>query len=103
VALDRTSARHRFQLRHTGDDPGENLSLLEKAQSEFKVALPDMPDTKDLNIDGYFNAVTKFLLDLPRWSVDRGSVVPGFFSFSKFLTFASWSGTRNSSSKVASS
>ncbi len=87
VALDRSSARHRFQVRHTGDDPGENLSLLEKARSEFGVTLPGLPDPDDLNIESYLNAVTESIADLPAWSVDRNSVVLGFFSFSKFLMY----------------
>ncbi|MDP6550066.1 MAG: DUF4011 domain-containing protein, partial [Dehalococcoidia bacterium] len=87
VALDRSSARHRFQLRHTGEDSGENLSLLEKARNEFGVTLPSLPDAEDLNIDSYFDAVTESIVDLPRWSLDRASVVLGFFSFSKFLMY----------------
>ena len=87
VALDRSSARHRFQLRHTGEDSGENLSLLEKARTEFGVTLPGLPDAEDLNIEGYFDAVSESMADLPRWSLDRKSVVLGFFSFSKFLMY----------------
>jgi len=87
VALDRTNVRTRFQLRHTGDDPGDNLSLRERLRNEFGVELPELPDPEDLDIVTYLDAVAEALQEFPEWSVDRSNIVLGFFSFSKFLMY----------------
>ncbi|PKB72648.1 MAG: hypothetical protein BZY75_06030 [SAR202 cluster bacterium Io17-Chloro-G7] len=87
VALDRTNVRTRFQLRHTGDEPGDNLSLRERLRNEFGVELPELPDTEDLDIVAYLRAIAKSVEEFPEWSVDPGSIVLGFFSFSKFLMY----------------
>jgi hypothetical protein len=87
VALDRTNVRSRFQLRHTGDEPGDNLSLRERLRNEFGVELSELPDTEDLDIVAYLRAVAKSVEEFPEWSVDHGSIVLGFFSFSKFLMY----------------
>ena len=90
VALDRTNVRTRFQLRYTGDDPGDNLSLRERLRSEFGVDLPhlaEQDDTEDLDIVAYLDAVADATKEFPEWSVDRSSVVLGFFSFNKFLMY----------------
>ena len=87
VALDRSSVRTRFQLRYTGDDPGDNLSLRERLRSEFGVQLPELPDPEDLNLVSYLDAVEGAVSEFPEWAVDRGSIVLGFFSFSKFLMY----------------
>ena len=87
VALERSNVRERFQLRHTGDGAGENLSLIEKTRAEFGVTLPGFPDAEDLNIEAYFDSVEEAIQYSPRWTVDRSSVVLGFFSFSKFLMY----------------
>ncbi len=90
VALDRTNVRARFQLRHTGDDPGDNLSLRERLRSEFGVVLPqlaDQDDPEELNVVSYLDAVVDAVREYPEWSVDLDSIVLGFFSFSKFLMY----------------
>ena len=87
VTLDRSSVRHRFQLNHTGEDPGENLSLIEKARTEFGLDLPGLPEEEDLDLERYFGLVEESVKELPNWAVDRNSVVLGFFSFSKFLMY----------------
>ena len=87
VALERSNVQERFQLRHAGEEPGENLSLIEKTRTEFGITLPSLPDAEDLNIEGYFDPIEEAIRYLPRWAVDRDSVVLGFFSFSKFLMY----------------
>ena len=87
VALERSNVRERFQLRHTGEDSGENLSLMEKTRAEFGVTLPSISDAEDVNVEGYFDLIEEAIQFLPRWAVDRKSVVLGFFSFSKFLMY----------------
>ena len=57
VELQRTNVRDRFHLQHTGDDIGENLSLREKARTEFGLMLPALPEVEDLEMAGYLDAV----------------------------------------------
>ena len=87
VALERSNVRERFRLRHTGEDPGENLSLREKSRTDFGVTLPDLLDADDLAIGAYFESLEQAIGDLPQWSVDRARIALGFFSFSKFLMY----------------
>ena len=65
VALERSNVRERFQLRHTGEDPGANLSMMEKARVEFGVSLPGFPDAEDLNMGGYFDSVEEAIQHNP--------------------------------------
>ena len=87
VALERSNIRERFRLRHTGEDPDENLSLKEKTRSQFGVTLPDFPDAEDLNIKGYFASIQEAIGTLPNWSVQQNCIVLGFFSFNKFSMY----------------
>ena len=87
VALERSNVRERFGLRHTGEDPGENLSLKEKTRSQFGVTLPATPDAEDLKITGYFASIQEAIKTLPSWSVQQDSIVLGFFSFNKFSMY----------------
>ena len=87
VELQRTNVRDRFHLQHTGDDIGENLSLREKARTEFGLTLPVLPEVEDLDMAGYLDAVGEVVESQPRWWLDRDSVVLGFFSFGKFLMY----------------
>ena len=87
VELQRTNVRDRFHLQHTGDDIGENLSLREKARTEFGLTLPELPEVEDLDMAGYLVGVSEVVGSQPRWWLDRDSVVLGFFSFGKFLMY----------------
>ena len=87
VELQRTNIRDRFHLQHTGDDIGENLSLREKARTEFGLTLPELPEVEDLDMAGYLDAVSDVVESQPRWWLDRDSLVLGFFSFGKFLMY----------------
>ena len=46
VELTRSGVRERFRLSYTGEDPGENLSLKEKAKSEFSIDMPSLPELR---------------------------------------------------------
>ena len=87
VALERSNVKDRFHLRHTGEDPGANLSLIEKVREEFGLTLPGLADGDDLDINAYFYSVETAMEGLPKWSLDRQSIVLSFFSFSKFLMY----------------
>ena len=87
VELSRTSARGRFNIGYTGEELGANLSFIEKARVDFGIRVLGLPDEEDLDLDKYFSSVARRTKDIKRWSVDRRSVVLGFFSFSKFLMY----------------
>ena len=87
VSLERVNIGGRFRLRHTGDDPESNVSLREKLRLEFGVALPELPEADGLDIGTYFDSAADAVHGLDGWTVDRGQVALGFFSFSKFLMY----------------
>ncbi len=87
VILERFSARERFRLRHDGEDVGPNLSLEEKLRTEFGLTLPPLPDPEEMDVVGYLDVVAEAVREQPRWAVERGAAVLGFFSFSKFLMY----------------
>ena len=86
VELQRTDVRDRFHLRYSGEEIGGNLSLKEKA-NEFYLMLPYLPDSEDLDVPQYLDAVEKAIEAESRWVVERNSLVLAFFSFSKFLMY----------------
>jgi hypothetical protein len=120
VELERSSARERFRLRASDEDPEVNLSLLAKLRADFGIDLPDPPeadDYRDLDArararagdgdgdgsgtevpepaDRFFDAVAEAVREQAGWEVERGALVLGFFSFGKFLMYrdldeASW-------------
>ena len=87
VETTRSDVRGRFRIAYTGGELGANLSFMEKVKNDFGVDIPGLPSDEDLDVDGYFDDVASRIVELDRWSVDRGSVVLGFFSFGKFLMY----------------
>lgn len=87
VELERANAQERFQISYTGDEIGDNLSLIEKLKTEFGVTLPLLGDIEELNLDVWFSEVEAAISKLPRWKVERNEVTLGFFSFGKFLMY----------------
>ena len=87
VEITRSDVRGRFRIAYTGGELGSNLSFMEKVKNDFGVDIPDLPSDEDLEVDGYFDDVASLIEELDRWSVDRRSVVLGFFSFGKFLMY----------------
>ncbi len=87
VEITRSDVRGRFNIRYTGGELGASLSFMEKVKNDFGVDIPGLPSDEDLDVDGYFDDVASGIEELDRWSVDRGSVVLGFFSFGKFLMY----------------
>lgn len=87
VMLDRSSALERFQLKYTGDDIGDNLSLAAKLDSDFHLTLPPIPAFEDLEVIPYFEAVENHIRSMPRWTVNRNAIALGFFSYAKFLMY----------------
>ncbi len=87
VEPSRSNVRSRFRVRYSGDDIDENLSLRAKLQSDFGIKLPEFPEAEDIDINSYFQEISKAIGDYPRWEVDTKAVALGFFSFGKFLMF----------------
>ena len=87
VEIYRTDVRTRFRIRYTEDDIGENLSLRAKLSAEFRIEIPAISDYEDLDVEGYLGEVADAVRAFPRWNVDTGSVVLGFFSFGTFLLY----------------
>ena len=87
VTLERSDARTRFRLKYSQEEVGANISLQAKMKSTFNLQLPDLPETEDLDITGYFNQIAAVIHGMPRWKVEPDAIELGFFSFGKFLIY----------------
>jgi hypothetical protein len=87
VELSRTNAQERFRVAYTGEDIGDNLSLVEKMKTEFDLDLPKMGDFDELDVNAYFSSIQEAISEDERWSVQANEMTIGFFSFGKFLMY----------------
>ncbi|MEI6260536.1 MAG: DUF3320 domain-containing protein [Deltaproteobacteria bacterium] len=87
VELQRSSVQDWFPVAYTGEDIGDNLSLIEKLKAEFNIDLPKITDSDELFIEGYFASVADAVKNDERWYVDTNEITLGFFSFGKFLMY----------------
>lgn len=87
VALERKSAKERFKLKWTEEDPQENLSLREKLRTEFGLTLPPFPEPDLFDFSRYVADVREALSSQTQWEVLENDIQLGFFSFSKLLMF----------------
>ena len=87
VELSRSGARERFHIRASEDELGINLSLDEKLKAEFGISVPPLPEDDELDVAAYFDRVAAAVAGQEGWSVDRGAITLGFFSFGKFLMY----------------
>ena len=87
VKLERTSAREKFNLSYNDDDIEANLSLATRLNSDFGLHYPDLPDSDELDVDDYLNAVSAEIRGQQRWRVEPDEISLGFFSFAKFLMY----------------
>ncbi len=87
VEIARTDVRGRFRIAYTGGELGANLSFIEKVRNDFGIAIPSLPNDEDLDVNQYFDDVATRIEGMDRWSVNRESVILGFFSFGKFLMY----------------
>ena len=82
-----------FQLRYSGDDLVQNLSLLAKLKTDFAVDLPLYAADVDTEADempplaGLYSEVSNSISKQKRWKVAPDEIHLGFFSFGKFLMF----------------
>lgn len=87
VALERKTARERFKLKWTEEDPQENLSLREKLRTDFGMKLPEFPEMESFDIGSYFAEVREVISSQEGWQVIDDGIQLGFFSFAKLLMF----------------
>lgn len=87
VQLERTSAREKFKLTYNEEDIEANLSLATRLRNDFEIRYPDLPDSDELNVEEYLNAIATEVQGQQRWRVEPDEIALGFFSFAKFLMY----------------
>lgn len=87
VRLERKTARSFWQLSATDEDPGLNLSLVEKLK-EAGIKLPPAPPLETVeDLDKLFKLIEEAITEKSGWAVARDRIALGFFSFGKFLMY----------------
>ncbi len=94
VRLERQGVREQFRVEYNGEDLGTNLSLIEKARSDFGISLPGPDEIEQvaegtIGISDYFDLVAERVRQsgLERWIVDPDSIALGFFAYNKLLMY----------------
>ena len=92
VQMERANVNSRLGIRYSEEEIDANIVFIQKAQQDFGLKIPGLPegeesDAEELDIATYFSEVAKGIKEMKRWSVDRDSVVLGFFSFNKLLMY----------------
>lgn len=83
--LDKESGTYQYTISYTGEDIFPNLSLREKLNSDFALALPDFEE--DETPDGYLDKVASLIEKRqPNWSVRRFGALT-LLNFSKMLMY----------------
>jgi len=87
VVLDRTSARRRFKLSASDEDPVINPCLAAMLQRDFDIELPPEPESwEDFDVDGYLAQAGAAIAGQAGWRV-APEMVLGLFSFTKYLMY----------------
>jgi len=87
VELVRTNGRELFRLRYTGEEIQENLSLVKKLSTEYKITIPSLEDFEDLDILEYMKSMGQAIQRFPEWRIESDFICVGFFSFGKYLMY----------------
>ena len=87
VTLERDRVRSRFKLKRREEDIEVNLSLQAKLKQDFGIDLPELPEGDEWQPSDYYPLVERAISTKGRWTVERDSMLLGFFSFSKFLLY----------------
>lgn len=83
--LDPQAGLYRYHLRYTGEDIIPNLSLHEKLQNDFGIALPSLDD--EMQPETYFKQIQAIIeKNKPRWTVRRYGAL-SLLNFSKMLMY----------------
>ncbi|HZE99997.1 MAG TPA: DUF3320 domain-containing protein [Planctomycetota bacterium] len=87
VRLERKTARSFWTVSATDEDPGLNLSLVEKLK-ESGIKLPPEPPLETLeDLEKLYALLEEAVAEKPGWAVARDRIALGFFSFGKFLMY----------------
>ncbi len=87
VRLERKTARAAWHLLAADEDPGANLSLVEKLR-DFGLRIPAEPDLESVEgLEAFLAEVEHAVGEREGWGVERNRIVLGFFSFGKFLMY----------------
>ena len=97
VRIDRSDINAEFRIEYDDEDVGANLSFTEKMKYDFGIDIPNLHEVSDedddeIDVERYFESVSRPVAHMPRWSVDKLSVVLGMFSFQKLLMYHDLSG-----------
>ena len=82
VRIDRSDVNAEFRIEYDDEDVGANLSFTEKVKQDFGIGIPDLyegsdEDDDEIDVERYFESVSSSVAHMPRWSVDKSSVVLG--------------------------
>ncbi len=83
VLLERASARSRYVVRHSGEEPGPNLALSARLRADQALELPPLGD----DLDAWFAEVAERLAHIDGWRVEPDEMSVGLFSFARFLLY----------------
>jgi len=93
-SLEAQTRCYTYKLKYTGEDLIPNLSLAEKLKAdgielpkfEDEDVVTDVNGNKELEPEAYFEALSKAVVNLKGWEVNR-KIILGFFTFSKLLMY----------------
>lgn len=87
VQLVRETARSKFTLVATQDDPVLNPAIAEKLRASFRIMLPPMPDSyEDFEPLRYFDEIKEAIAEQKSWHILE-EINLGFFAFHKFVMY----------------
>ncbi len=87
VQLLRETARSKFTLRATQDDPVLNPAIIEKLRATYRLTLPQLPDNyEDFKPIEYFAELQKIVAEQKGWRITE-EIKLGFFAFQKFVMY----------------
>ncbi len=72
-----------FNLKYTGEEIQENLSLREKIKRDHAFTLPDFPDEED-GVEAYYREIEQLIRNRPGWKVRRNMTL-ALLSFGNML------------------
>ncbi len=87
VHLSRQTARSGFSVKATQDDPILNPAIAERLRLDFRIALPQLPDTfEDFDPGQFFASVQQSIASQKNWRVTN-DIHLGLFTFQKFVMY----------------
>lgn len=86
VDIYRTGVGANYRLRYTQEEIGPNLSLEKKLTTDFGIEMPVL-EHGEIDVEEYFDRVSRAVATEDGWSVDRTSAHLNFFSFTKLLLY----------------